>query len=64
MLSCADDVAKRWYDFLSDKFSATKKETEERLPMQQLPATQGMDLLTEEEILAGLHKMQLNKACE
>ena len=63
MLSCADDVAKRWYGFLSEKFSATEKEMEDRHPMKSLPSTQGMDLLTEEEILNELSKMQSNKAC-
>ena len=63
ILSCAEDVATRWFGFLKNKFDATDREKFERPDMTPLPPTQGQESLTEEEINKGLHKMSSNKAC-
>ena len=62
MLQSATDVAKRWYDFLSKKFSATDAEINQRPEMPILPCTVGQGGLTTEEVLAGLSKMKQGKA--
>ena len=60
-LDCADDVVKRWSQFLEKKFAATDAE-KERPAMEPLPSTQGMDELSEKEILNGLKRMKHKKA--
>ena len=61
MLRSARDVAKRWYDFLSEKFAATTAELQ-RPDMSPLSYTVGQGGLTTEEVLHGLDKMQQGKA--
>ena len=62
LLKCANDVVKRWHDFLESKFSATDRELHQRPPMPTLPPTTGKDKLTEEEILKSLAKSKAGKA--
>ena len=62
MLKSAQEVAARWYEFLSKKFAATERETQQRPAMEILPPTIGQGDLTEEEILAGLKCMKQGKA--
>ena len=60
-LGCAEDVAKRWSQFLSEKFAATDAE-KQRPAMEPLPCTQGKDGLSEKEVLKGLSRMKSKKA--
>ena len=63
-LCSADDVADRWYHFLSNKFSATEhEEARQGMPLVALPNTQGVDDLTEAQVRKGIMKMKANKAC-
>ena len=63
MLNNATQVAAVWYDFLASKFVVTKAE-EVRPEMQTLPDTRGVfgDILTRDEIEAGICKMKNGKA--
>ena len=56
ILSCAEDVAARWYGFLKKKFSATTAE-QGRPAMEDIPSTVGQGELTEKEIRQGVTKM-------
>ena len=62
ILRSADEVANRWFQFLSKKFDKTHTE-KERPAMPVLPNTQGVDSLTIEEIQRGIAKMKPDKAC-
>ena len=62
MLTSAQEVTNRWYNFLKGKFAATKAEREERPAMEELPSTVGQDPLSTAEILEGLSKMNSGKA--
>ena len=61
ILGSAQEVATRWFGFLSKKFAATELEIN-RPEMQQLPSTVGQDPLSEKEILEGLSRMNQGKA--
>ena len=59
-LQNAKEVAGRWYNFLSKKFEATKKE--ENRTLQKLPSTVGNGSLTRMEIITALRKLKAGKA--
>ena len=61
ILGSAQDVAKRWAQFLTRKFAATQAE-EDRPAMQGLEPTVGQGELTRKEILQGLGRMSNGKA--
>ena len=61
LLCSADDIAQRWFHFLSKKFEPTEAETA-RPAMPTLPNTQGVDDLSIKEIQQGIAKMKSNKA--
>ena len=61
LLGSAHDVAKRWTEFLRNKFAATQAEAC-RQGMHTLGSTVGQGQLTREEILEGLGKMSNDKA--
>ena len=55
-------MAKAWYQFLSEKFSATEAE-QGRPEREELPDTTYTEELTDEQFDRGLAKMANNKAC-
>ena len=63
LLKDAKAVANRWFEFLSDKFSATENEIQHRPPMPPLPQAADEDALSEEEALRAIDKLSSGKAC-
>ena len=61
-LTCAEDVAREWHRFRTQKFSDTEAE-KCRPRMERLPDTKGTVPLTQPQFLEGLSKMKSGKAC-